>query len=408
MADYWKSQGRKFCDFCKCWIADNKPSINFHEGGKKHKENVSKRLKEIHKNSAKQAKQNKKIQDDIKKMENAAMAAYLKDVENNTRDMTADRLIKEKFNRTETKDTSNLNPVPIATPPETQPRFKGENRQFSQEIDPCDPILLRNVTATSATTTTQQNRPPQQRGETKPQGKGKVGKGKGKGKKILDDDRPTKPFRKLWYEALSPEGYTYYWHVESNESIWEPPEEGYMTFAEQQEEAKEQALQEELLQQLEEEEAVANVDVLEEKRANAEREKLKELRKINSVHTLESENGNGNENRNEKAETKGNEEETKRPYRRDCTIPVKSHPYGPWRTVEKTETKPVDLQLPQQKQMQLPVFEKAEPPPPVQRTFKEKTITQVETGDSDEDAKPTMFKKRKIANKNVRKRLTDD
>lgn len=69
-ADYWKSQGRKFCDFCKCWIADNKPSIEFHEGGKKHKENVSKRLKEIHKNSAKQAKQNRKFEDDLKKMEN--------------------------------------------------------------------------------------------------------------------------------------------------------------------------------------------------------------------------------------------------------------------------------------------------------------------------------------------------
>lgn len=72
-ADYWKSQGRKFCDFCKCWIADNKPSIDFHEGGKKHKENVSKRLKEIHKNSAKQAKQNKKFEDDIKKMENVCI-----------------------------------------------------------------------------------------------------------------------------------------------------------------------------------------------------------------------------------------------------------------------------------------------------------------------------------------------
>lgn len=72
-ADYWKSQGRKFCDFCKCWIADNKPSIDFHEGGKKHKENVSKRLKEIHKNSAKQAKQNKKFADDIKKMENVCI-----------------------------------------------------------------------------------------------------------------------------------------------------------------------------------------------------------------------------------------------------------------------------------------------------------------------------------------------
>ena len=35
-----------------------------------YKENVSKRLKEIHKNSAKQAKQNKKFEDDLKKMEN--------------------------------------------------------------------------------------------------------------------------------------------------------------------------------------------------------------------------------------------------------------------------------------------------------------------------------------------------
>lgn len=34
------------------------------------------------------------------------MAAYLKDVENNTRDMTADRIIKEKFNRLEAKDVS--------------------------------------------------------------------------------------------------------------------------------------------------------------------------------------------------------------------------------------------------------------------------------------------------------------
>jgi len=76
-ADYWKSQSRKFCDFCKCWIADNKPSIDFHEGGKKHKENVSKRLKEIHKNSAKQMKQNKKFEHDIKKMENVYVILWM-------------------------------------------------------------------------------------------------------------------------------------------------------------------------------------------------------------------------------------------------------------------------------------------------------------------------------------------
>lgn len=68
-ADYWKSQSRKFCDFCKCWIADNKPSIDFHESGKKHKENVKKKLKEIHKNSTKQAKERKTFENDIEKME---------------------------------------------------------------------------------------------------------------------------------------------------------------------------------------------------------------------------------------------------------------------------------------------------------------------------------------------------
>lgn len=23
--EYWQSQAKKFCDFCKCWLTDNKP-----------------------------------------------------------------------------------------------------------------------------------------------------------------------------------------------------------------------------------------------------------------------------------------------------------------------------------------------------------------------------------------------
>ena len=30
-ADYWKSNPRKFCDFCKCWFADNKAVSNSRE-----------------------------------------------------------------------------------------------------------------------------------------------------------------------------------------------------------------------------------------------------------------------------------------------------------------------------------------------------------------------------------------
>jgi len=47
-------------------------------------------------------------------------------------------------------------------------------------------------------------------------------------------------------------------------------------------------------------------------------------------------------------------------------------------------------------------------PPPLQRTFKEKTITQLNADDSDDEGSSTIFKKRKIGNKSVRKRTIDD
>lgn len=406
MADYWKSQGRKFCDFCKCWIADNKPSIDFHEGGKKHKENVSKRLKEIHKNSAKQAKQNKKFEDDLKKMENAAMVAYLKDVENNTRDMTAERIIKEKMNRTDIpKIPQNANAMPAAAP-ETIPRYKPDHhRRFSQEIDPCDPTALTRLSHSRSQQSSRESS-----AENKTQGKNKTSKGKGKRKKAQEDDGPRKAVRKVWYEALSPEGYTYYWHVETNESVWEPPQEGYMTFAEQEEEAKEQALQEELLEQLKQEEEIEKADLIEEQRANAERERMKALRKKEIKQEPKEIKQEVEEEDREVTVKQEPQEEEERPYRRDYSVPEFQQPYGSWQTVKVIERKPVDLQLPprQQKQIQLPTFEKSEPPPP-QRVFKEKTITRISTGDSDDEGlSKTTFKKRKVGNKNVRKRFDDD
>ncbi|XP_070168758.1 WW domain-binding protein 4 [Polyergus mexicanus] len=393
MADYWKSQGRKFCDFCKCWIADNKPSIDFHEGGKKHKENVSKRLKEIYKNSAKQAKQNKKFENDIKKMENAAMAAYMKDVENNTRDMTAQKIIKEKVNKIETTETQNFNRMPPAAP-ETVPRFKNNIGHFSPKVDPCDPTLSKTIPSFP--------RVQQQGGENRTPGRSKANKTKGKGRKAQEDDRPTAPVRKVWYEALSPEGYTYYWHIETNESVWESPEEGYMTLAEQEEEAKEEILQKELMQQLDKEEAIEKANILEEQRANLEREKMRE-------HVTQlSRNDNDIKDDNESAGIKKEAVKEERSYRRDYSVPERPQPYGSWQVVEISKKKPVDLQLPQkQKQIQLPMFEKTEPPPP-QRTFKEKTVTQINIDDSDDEGAPATFKRRRIGNKNVRKRTTDD
>ncbi|KYM97371.1 WW domain-binding protein 4 [Cyphomyrmex costatus] len=327
-------------------------------------------------------------------MENAAMAAYLKDVENNTQDMTAQRIIKEKLNRIETKETpQKCNSMPSANP-ETVSRLKSNSEQALPKMDPCDPTTLsKNALSLPRV---------QHSGENRIPGKSKSGKAKGKGKKTQEDDRPTATVRKLWYEARSPEGYTYYWHIETNESVWEPPEEGYMTFAEQEEEAKEEMIQRELLEQLDREEVTTKADILEEQRANVEREKMKEFRK----RPVESDDVQGTE---ESAEIKKKTVEEERPYWRDYSIPERPQPYGSWQIVETTKKKPVDLQLPkQQKQIQFPTFTEIEPPPPLQRTFKEKTITQISTSDSDDERIATTFKKRKIGNKNMRKRTTDD
>ena len=37
----------------------------------------------------------------------------------------------------------------------------------------------------------------------------------------------------MWYEAKTEQGVTYYWHVETKQSRWTAPPEGYFSIAEQ-------------------------------------------------------------------------------------------------------------------------------------------------------------------------------
>lgn len=53
---------------------------------------------------------------------------------------------------------------------------------------------------------------------------------KSKMKRKTNDDGTRE--NSMWVEAKSDEGYTYYWNVKTNESIWEEPKEGYMTIEE--------------------------------------------------------------------------------------------------------------------------------------------------------------------------------
>nr|XP_027235820.1 WW domain-binding protein 4-like [Penaeus vannamei] len=159
-SEYWKSNPRKFCDFCKCWIADNKPSVEFHERGKRHKENVQIRLAEMGKKGREdfEAKQNEA--DFLKSMEEAALKAYKNDIEQNP-DMTGTKISE------------------IATASNAEIVIKNKKTE-SKSSDKKESSLIKN-----------------------------------------------------WYEAKSPEGYTYYWHIGTGESKWEAPEEGYLSIEEQ-------------------------------------------------------------------------------------------------------------------------------------------------------------------------------
>lgn len=75
-----------------------------------------------------------------------------------------------------------------------------------------------------------------------------------------------------------------------------------------------------------------------------------------------------------------------------------SQPYGKWETVEaEPERKHVDLELPKQQNEIYYAVSNVKPEEPV-RVFKEKTVHSLESDDI-----PSVFKKRKIGNRNIRK-----
>ncbi|XP_076310250.1 WW domain-binding protein 4 isoform X2 [Tachypleus tridentatus] len=170
MADYWKSQPRKFCEFCQCWFGDNKASIDFHEKGKKHQENVKRKLNELRKKGQKEYQEKIDLENEMKRIEEKALKAFEKDVQQNP------ELIKEIKNQ----------PALMKTCEPSSDYFKN--------TDGCSSEMKTKV--------------------------------------------------KKWFEGVSPEGYTYYWNLETNESQWEKPNEEYITLTEQQEH---QANEEELL-----------------------------------------------------------------------------------------------------------------------------------------------------------------
>ncbi|KAG5451546.1 WW domain binding protein 4 [Clonorchis sinensis] len=80
MADYWKSNPKKFCDVCKCWMADNKISVQNHETGLRHKANVEKKMNELLRNNKNSEREEQKLRDSIQQMNDNAFVGMMKDL----------------------------------------------------------------------------------------------------------------------------------------------------------------------------------------------------------------------------------------------------------------------------------------------------------------------------------------
>ncbi|CAL8086846.1 unnamed protein product [Calicophoron daubneyi] len=80
MADYWKSNPRKYCEVCKCWMADNKISVQNHESGLRHKGNVEKKMNELQRNNKNAELEKQKLQENIQKINDSAFVGMMKDL----------------------------------------------------------------------------------------------------------------------------------------------------------------------------------------------------------------------------------------------------------------------------------------------------------------------------------------
>jgi WW domain-binding protein 4 len=69
MTEYWVSQGKKWCDYCKIYIANNPSSLRNHEYGQRHKESVATRLATIRKDTIAKEKEKHQALKDLERIE---------------------------------------------------------------------------------------------------------------------------------------------------------------------------------------------------------------------------------------------------------------------------------------------------------------------------------------------------
>ncbi|XP_017291935.1 WW domain-binding protein 4 [Kryptolebias marmoratus] len=411
MADYWKSQPRKFCQYCKCWIADNKPSVEFHERGKNHKENVAAKISEIKKKSIENKKQEDRMSKQFAAMEEAALKAY-----------------EEDLKRME-RESQGLSSPPRATPqPQRKPQVinqpkkqhKKAKKAIKKSREPAaTEVWVEGLTDdghtyyyNSVTGESQWEKPADLQGESSAS---------------AQFEQPASSSGSAWMEAVSPDGYTYYYNTETGESIWEKPadfpsNEASGSIKEEESQEEPVAPEPEPLSGGEESSNGASKEA----EVPEQADQMPKIPKINfrkrkaepePLENQEEDKGN-DAPKEEQKETKTEEEvqstvaepektEVKvTPVETRAKRPKAANPYGVWEKIQQEEDPyaNVDLELPQVDEDSASAPDNLPPEP--KPKFKERVITSL-----GEESGPASFRKNKTQNgksRSLRQRDNDD
>lgn len=337
-ADYWKSQPRKFCEFCKCWLTDNKPSIEFHEKGKRHQENVKKKIETIKKKSLADAQKKSEMESDMEQLNKAALEAFKKDLMN-------DPSLAAQYGISLTKKKESS---------ENKASEKKVSEQVSIKKEPAKDVkpqikIEKSLTESTCKFNSSEVKPP----------------------KTQTD----------WYEAVSDEGYHYFWNIKTNESVWEAPT-NYVS--------------------LEEQDQSNSADL----GSNDQKEEKNEIKEESDVKVkLEPEDIKKEDDSEANTVIEGplprNSNTDNRTWAETCTS---RKAYGDWVTYE--EEAPVDYELPDVPTNDIPLPEYPEEEA-VKVKFKEKRVISLSHSG---DVTAVAFKKRKVTKgaRNVRSRDDSD